>query len=718
MTGLPVRHVKTEDKSDHLCEKDFCGVMDFNGNASGTCAICMPEGVLRRMSAALTQFDEKDVDDTVLADTIGEIVNQIAGAAKSRLDKTPYGFQISTPRKIIRQKKNFSDRTDLPCVALRFEIDKEETVFLLSIISADGVPLESGGEPTATPAHAPEQEEKLQIEEDMKEIVAGFIVETEEMLAKLDQDLVGLEATPGDMEMVNQVFRAFHTLKGNSGALGFLKLQELDHRTEDIIRKVRDGKMALKPEAMDVILRSVDMIKGLVADIKRGVVSKTDITGIEAELALALEEKYDELKALRASRGAAPGAPAAAAKKEEATTIRVDTGKLDKLIDVTGELTLTRNRLLSLVQRLEQGFKVDDLEEALNDLNAQLGLQVSGLQGSVMSARMQPIGKVFSKYTRVVRDLSRDAGKEIDLVITGQDTELDNTIVEEIGDPLIHMVRNSCDHGIETPEVRIKAGKPGKGRLELKAYQEGSFVYIEVKDDGKGLDPERIKAKGIEKGLITAERAKSMAKPDILNMIFLPGFSTAEKVTEVSGRGVGMDVVNSSIAKLNGVVELDSEVGKGTTVKIRLPLTLAVMLGLEVEVGEEKYLIPQEALVEIVPLGKGKYAEVRKTGKFMFRNRFLNPVVDLKRALNCESNGDGAQEQGYIVVIGEVEKRTGLLVDNVLRQHEVVIKPLGRYITKFAPPAVNGATLMGDGSIELIMNARYLIGLGQLSGAN
>lgn len=561
-----------------------------------------------------------------------------------------------------------------------------------------------------------DSEEKLEIEEDLKEIVDGFVVESEELLAQLDQDLVCLEDAPEDADLINKVFRALHTLKGNARSLGFESLEELDHQTEDVVRKVRDGNIKIRPELMDVVLRSVDVIKQLLADIKRGVVSKIDFSDIKNELKLVLDENYDELKQKRSKAQAAVPAKEEQ-KKTAATTIRVDINKLDKLIDVTGELVLHKNRLLNFTQRMEQGLQVDNVEEFLNEINAQMGFLVSDLQSGVMSTRMQPIGKVFSKYPRVVRDLSRESGKEIDLVITGQETELDNTIVEEIGDPLIHMVRNSCDHGVETPEVRTAQGKNPKGTVELMAYYEGNFVVIEIRDDGKGIDKDVIKRKGVEKGLITEEQAKIMAKGDIFNLIFMPGFSTAEKVTAVSGRGVGMDVVKTSIAKLNGIIEMDSEIGKGTTVKIKLPLTLAVMLGLEIEIGREKYLLPQETVIEIVTVSKEAFQTAKKEKKFLFRKKNMLPLLDLRETFMQGKAGNGSSEKGYIVVIGEVEKRTGLLVDNVIQQQEVVIKPLGKYVNNFMLKEINGATIMGDGSIELIINHNHLMAAAQEIGS-
>jgi len=263
------------------------------------------------------------------------------------------------------------------------------------------------------------------------------------------------------------------------------------------------------------------------------------------------------------------------------------------------------------------------------------------------------------------------------------------------------------------PDDRTANGKDPKGRVDLKAYQEGNFVVIEIKDDGKGMDPEVLKKKAMEKGVITEEQAKTMPKGDALKLIFAAGFSTAAQVTAVSGRGVGMDVVKTNIAKLNGIIDLDSEKGQGTTLKIRLPLTLAVTVGLEVEVGDERYLIPQEAIVEIVRVPPKAYATVTKEKKFLFRNQFWNPLVDLKEIVGMSMNGREGIEHAYIVVLGQAEERMGVLVDNVLQQHEVVIKPLGKYIANFSPREVNGATIMGDGSVELILNPNHLMAVGK-----
>ncbi len=858
ITGYTVKHVSTAVKNNHLCENALTGILDFAYHADGTAALSFPKKLIKEISGKLTGLEKKELSETVIQDSLGELINQVTGAVKTKLDCTDYGFVLDIPRIAKGLKKNFTTKTDFPGIVMKFEMAGEEISLLLVMKSADndvigksepvaddikdkdnedcvdreeelvidddlqeivdGFIIESdeyieqieqdlvsldenpddmelvgrvfrifhtlkgnsrglGFEVMERMVHktedvirkvrdreldltsstvdvifkavdmiklllldvkerkkrprdlAPivaqlqqvlkgksegETEETLEFDDDMKVIVEGFIVETEELLSQLDQDLVSLEESPEDSELVNTVFRSLHTLKGNSRALGFEKLEELDHKTENVIRKVQDGKMKIRPELMDVMLRSVDIIKLILADIKKGIVSKVDTTDIKKELKLVLDEKYDTLKKRQKKEKAAGPTPAGAPQKRPAaTTIRVDVGKLDTLIDITGELVLNKNRLLNFTQQLEQGLYTGEVEAFLDEFNAQIGFLVSNLQQRVMSTRMQPIGKVFSKYPRVVRDLAREAGKKIDLIISGEDTELDNTIVEEIGDPLIHMVRNSCDHGIETPDLREARGKNPKGMINLSAFYEGNFAVIEIRDDGNGIDAEIIKKKGIDKGLITEQQAQTMVKGDILNMIFLPGFSTAEKVTAVSGRGVGMDVVKNSIAKLNGIIELDSEPGEGTVVKIKLPLTLATMVGLEVEIGHERYLITQDAIVEIIKVPKSVFQITLKEKKFLFRNKFTLPLLHLKDVFKYKQNGSGHGESGYIIVIGEVEKRAGLLVDNVLQQHEVVIKPLGTYVNNFAIHEVNGATIMGDGSIELIVNCNHLMALGQ-----
>jgi two-component system chemotaxis sensor kinase CheA len=449
----------------------------------------------------------------------------------------------------------------------------------------------------------------------------------------------------------------------------------------------------------------------MIADIRRRTVGTYTLGPVFEELDLILKGDFDALKKRRSKTPAAVS-PQLPQQEPAATTIRVDLAKLDGLIGAAGELVLERNRLLNYIQTVEQGGSGDELAEELDEIGAHLNILVSELQSGIMSTRMQPVGKVFNRYPRIVRDLSRDLGKQIEVNISGAETELDNTIIEEIGDPLVHLVRNCCDHGIETPDERQRNGKSSAGHVDIRAYQEGNFVIIVISDDGKGMDPELLKHTAVSKGVITQEAASAMSDAEAFQLIFAPGFSTAEKVTAVSGRGVGMDVVKTNIGRLSGIIDLESKKGEGTTVRIRLPLTLAATVGIEIEVGEERYLVPQENIVEIIRISHHAYAMVLEQKRFLFRNQYWNPLVDLREILGVSLNGRVRAAHGYIIVLGQAERRVGVLVDNVLQQHEVVVRPLGQYVARFSPAHANGATVMGDGSVVLILNAAHLIAHG------
>jgi two-component system chemotaxis sensor kinase CheA len=395
----------------------------------------------------------------------------------------------------------------------------------------------------------------------------------------------------------------------------------------------------------------------------------------------------------------------------------VDVARIDNLIRATGELVLNRNRLLDFIQQSGDSLSGADMMEKLSEISAQLNLMVSDLQQEARATRMQPIGRVFAKYPRVIRDLSRDLGKEIDLFISGETTELDNAIIEDIGDPLIHLVRNCCDHGIELPDVREAMGKPRRGRVELKARHEGNSIIIEISDDGKGMSPEALKKAAIAKKVITESRAAAMSDAEALNLIFAPGFSTAEKVTAVSGRGVGMDVVKTTISKLNGIIDIESVIDKGSIIRIKLPLTMAITVALEIETGNERYLVPQESVVEIMRVPRSAYETVIDEGEFLFRGRFRCPLLDLKKLLNIRTCADEISDHGYILVFGRAEERTGILVDNVIQQHEIAVKPAGDFLNAFPIDEISGAAIMGDGNVELILNAGHFIRAGNSAKA-
>ena len=381
-------------------------------------------------------------------------------------------------------------------------------------------------------------------------------------------------------------------------------------------------------------------------------------------------------------------------------TIRVDVKRLDSLMNLIGELVLCKNRLIKIYNDVEERYEGEKFLEELNQVVASVSMVTTDIQLAVMKTRMLPIGRVFNKFPRMVRDLSRELGKNIELVISGEETELDKSIVEEIGDPLVHLIRNACDHGIESKEERIAAGKKEQGTVELKAYNEGNHIVVEITDDGKGMDPATLKAKAIEKGIIGEREADTMTDREAYSLIFKAGFSTAKVVTNVSGRGVGMDVVKTNIEKLNGIIDVDSTYGEGTTLKLKIPLTLAIIQSLLVGVQEEYYAIPLASVIETVRISQDEIYTVENKSVLRLRNEVL-PLVRLADIFGVDSVFDNS-EQAYVVVIGLAENKIGVIVDFLIGQEEVVIKSLGSYLK--GTEGIAGATIRGDGRVTLIVD--------------
>jgi len=534
-----------------------------------------------------------------------------------------------------------------------------------------------------------------------QEIVREFLIESRENLARLDQEMVELEKRPRDTALLASVFRAIHTIKGTCGFLGFSTLEAVTHLTENILHQLREGERQLTPELVTLILEAVDAVKAMLDRIER--------TGAEGEQ--TYEDLRQRLEAAWHAPAVAPGtAKPAEVEASESTrsvadsTVRVDLELLDQLMNLVGELVLVRNQILQLSARQE--------DPVFNASSQRLNLITTQLQEGVMKTRMQPIRTVWNKLPRMVRDLAAASGKQIELEMEGAETELDRSIIEAIKDPLAHMVRNSCDHGLETPEERIRAGKPPVGRLILRAYHEGGQVNIEISDDGRGIDPERVKAKAIQKGLIRPEQAERMSERELANLLFLPGFSTAERVTNISGRGVGLDVVKTNIEKIGGVVDLTSRVGEGTTVRIKIPLTLAIIPGLVITSGGERFVIPQVSLLELIRLeGDAARKQIEWIhGTPVYRRRgTLLPIAYLNRVLGLKD--DAEREAINIVVLQAEDRQFGLVVDAISDTQEIVVKPLGRQLKGLNCYA--GATIMGDGRVALILD---VLGIGQLAG--
>ncbi|MBT0881183.1 MULTISPECIES: chemotaxis protein CheW [unclassified Campylobacter] len=415
-----------------------------------------------------------------------------------------------------------------------------------------------------------------------------------------------------------------------------------------------------------------------------------------------ISERASEKQDTREARNAKQ-APVAADKGNSSNmeqTIRVEVKRLDNLMNLIGELVLGKNRLLKIYDDVEERYEGEKFIEELNQVVNQLSVVTTDIQLAVMKTRMQPIAKVFNKFPRVVRDLSRDLGKQIELELEGEETELDKSIVEEIGDPIMHMIRNSCDHGVESAEDRIAAGKPERGTVQLKAYNEGNHIVIEIADDGKGLNAEVLKTKGIEKGIISEREADNMSDKEAFGLIFKPGFSTAKQVTNVSGRGVGMDVVKTNIDKLNGIIEVDSELGKGTVIKLKIPLTLAIIQSLLVKTQEEFYAIPLASVLETVRVAIDDIYTIEGKNVLRLRDEVLS-LVRLSDLFGVKQVLENS-EQAYVVVVGAAASKLGIIVDTLIGQEEVVIKSMGYYLQNIT--GIAGSTIRGDGNVTLIVD--------------
>ncbi len=602
---------------------------------------------------------------------------------------------------------------------------------------------------------------------EMKEILESFLVETKEILERLDLDLMELEKRSGDMDLLNQVFRSFHTIKGTSGFFGLIKLTEITHKCEDILNKLRKGEAKLNSDIMDSILLAYDKIKELLLSIEDNFNEDVDIENSLEVLTNTLvlleinnhskEKDNDEVSKTEKKEKSKSRTKAGAVKvkrsrksdkvkedshpeiiednskdneenntennklvnddneknqsgkikelKQKDNTIRVDVARLDELLNIASELVLGRNRLAQVNSEFALEYEGTKLSRDLADATRQIDLMMNELQLVVMKTRMVKIGKVFNRFPRVVRDLSKESQKNVRLELKGEETELDKTLIEEINDPLVHLIRNSVDHGIESPENRIKAGKDNTGTITLSAEHEGNHIIITIEDDGKGIDPEIIKEKAVSKGLISKEKAKELTTNDAYNLIFLPGFSTAEVVTNISGRGVGMDVVKTNVTKLRGLISIDSRVGFGTKIIIKLPLTLAIISGMIVKVNDQSMVIPLNSIIEVVRVHLDNINTINGREVIRMRDSVI-PLLGIDELLSGITYSKDKVWQ-YIVVVGIAEKRFGIKVDRLIGQKEIVIKSLGTYLGNIE--GIAGSTILGDGTVIMILDIAELI---------
>jgi two-component system chemotaxis sensor kinase CheA len=556
------------------------------------------------------------------------------------------------------------------------------------------------------------------------DIVKDFLQESFENLDWLDRELVGLEKNPRDSDALASVFRTIHTIKGTCGFLGFDKLEKVAHVGENLLTRLRDGQLILNPEITTGLLSMVDAVRQMLKEIESTGQDGDDghpellrtLARLQGPAAnpvtpVSLKEEPDQPVAknspLASKKAESPPQEKLSRARETvaAETIRVGVNLLDKLMTLVGELVLARNQLLQLSNTSR--------DAGLQTVSQRMNLIATELQEEVMKTRMQPIGNIWSQFPRSVRDVALVCGKQVNIEMQGKDTELDKTIIEAIKDPLTHLVRNSVDHGIELPEDRVKAGKDPAGRLILRAFHEGGQVITEISDDGAGLNAERIRQKAIERGVIAPEQAQRMDDREIFNLIFLPGFSTAQIVTNVSGRGVGMDVVKTNVEKIGGAVDLQSTLGQGTTVRVKIPLTLAIIPALIVTCAGDRYAIPQVSLLELVRL-KGTKAVtgielVHGVPVHRLRGRLL-PVVYLRRELQANRNDAAKSENDAIniVVLQADGRQFGLVVDAINDTEEIVVKPLRKQLKNLKTFA--GASIMGDGKVTLILD---VVGLAQ-----
>ncbi len=584
---------------------------------------------------------------------------------------------------------------------------------------------------------------------EMDDIIREFLVESNEGLDSMDRDLVELEKDPDCGELLANIFRAIHTVKGTSGVLGFPRLESLAHAGESLLSKMRDRKVRLTPDIASALLAMVDVLRAILLEIEttslegdrdcsevialvnslsatEAPAATTQVAKVEAvegrkvgEILMesgvsaeAISEALDEqsegdprhIGEILVSRGETqPEVVLDALKKQGdgrsatvSSNIRVDVGLLDKVMNLVGELVLARNQVLQ--------YSAGQKDAGFLSTAQHLNLITTELQEGVMKTRMQPIGNVWNKFPRLVRDLAINCGKRIRIELEGSDTELDKTIIEAIKDPLTHIVRNAADHGIEAPEERLARNKPEEGRLVLRAFHEGGQVNIEINDDGCGIDVARVKQKALDRGVVTAEQLARMSERELINLIFLPGFSTAQKVTNVSGRGVGMDVVKTNVEKIGGTVDVYSVPGQSTTLKIKIPLTLAIIPALVVTSAGERFAIPQISLLELVRLeGEESLRAIERIqGAPVYRLRGnLLPLAFLNKELAISEEGT-SREAVNIVVLQADGRQFGLVVDEINDTEEIVVKPLGKHLkglTSFA-----GATIMGDGQVALILD--------------
>ena len=542
----------------------------------------------------------------------------------------------------------------------------------------------------------------------LNEALREFLDEGTELLDQAEQDLLAIEKGGAEPATVDSLFRCFHSIKGSAGLLGFPEVQHLTHAAENVLGRIRDGKLAVASEIISSLLRVVDAVRKMLASIlntggasdhhPEALIERLEKLLLGGPPSVQPAKRKEASASTPASTSTTPEpepAQDASSSANTSSSIRVGVVQLERLMNLVGELVLTRNQLLQ--------FTLSHEDPAFLTTSQRLNLITTELQEAVMKARLQPINNVWAKFPRMVHDLAQQTGKQVRVEMEGRETELDRTIMEAIKDPLTHVLRNAVDHGIESPERRRTAGKPEEGRIDLRAFHEGGQVIIEVSDDGAGIDIDRVRQRSLEKGIVTAEQLARMSEREVMALIFAPGLSTAEQVTDISGRGVGMDVVRTNVEKIGGTVDLQSRPGQGTNLKIKIPLTLAIIPALVVTTGGDRYAIPQVSLLELVRLegaqAQAQIESIQGVPVYRLRGNLL-PLVFLSRELRVDAQT--AADLTNIVVLQAGDRQFGLVVDQVNDTEEIVVKPLGKHLKGIRVFA--GATILGDGRVALILD--------------
>lgn len=645
---------------------------------------------------------------------------------KYKVDLTEVFSQLGVPADQLPQKAKASDsKVEIPAADNMNDQENKE-----------GGALETFNAPEAN------------LSDEDVEIFSGFVVESLEGLESIEVGLIDLEQNPDDMESVNTIFRSFHTIKGVSGFLGLERINKLSHRAENLLDKIRSGEIGMSAEITDVVLDTVDLLKQMVQGVQGGMDNGTaldigcDITAVtqrikesqpvtpssekrigeilidrgevSSENLAAAVIKQKEVPEKKLGRilvedGAAEAKQVAAALRDQKRSsakkvdlqVKVDTQKLDNLVDLAGELVIAQAMLRQHPYLLSAG------DQRLAHTLGQLSQITSSLQTVTMTLRMVPIKSTFQKMVRLVRDLARNSSKKVTLTMEGEDTEIDRNVVDELYEPMVHMIRNSVDHGIETPEEREAAGKDEEGKISLKALHRGGNIVVEISDNGRGLDRSRIIEKAKSNGLITDE--SKLGEDEINNLIFQPGFSTAKEVSDISGRGVGMDVVKKAIEKLRGRVDIQTIPGEGSVFVISLPLTLAIIEGMLVRVGTERYVIPALSIIESFRPTKNQYSTVEGKGEVILSRGHLIPLVRLEKVFDCQADVKDPCK-GLVVTVEYDGKQMCLLLDELLGKEEVVIKSMGEMMKSVK--GIAGGAIMGDGRVGLILD---IAGIWQLA---